>query len=453
MITPAVALAAEGTEIASADDVGNKPHVHMTVNYAFEAKRAAIRREWQRGNADPPATGAYPVVNDLLYKQNRHILTPRLAVGFFDIELAVGLPIILSDTREMSLDQSADPCIFPPSDNPTCVNRMNSSTMLDGILPAEGYDAEDPAANFPTDGTTVFRGIGRSGLDQIHLGLTWAALNQTRDDTKPTWTIGVELRWSIGKIMKFNRNSPGSQDGVSRGVHEFRAVTGLSKRTTWAEPFVYFWWQAPIGLRGDRPEDDDGSLFWDVGYGQETKLPQQEAGTIFGLEAWAFENAAQKQKLTIELQGRISAHFEGRNYSEAWELFAYAGDRMGNPGGPLILDRDPVADGIQEMSHPGVTDIENYLSGAARLGVRGQMGPHAKFGAAFEVAFDQGHIITFTDAGDDKNGNGQVDPGITDPNAVEINPIHKPIIDSVGRRYKVDDSLTFTFIVNGTLMF
>ncbi len=465
------ARGAEPTEIASVDDVGNKPHVELTVDYSYEAKRAAVRREWQRtavGNAPP---GIIPVVQDLLFQQNRHTITPRLAVGFYDFELSASLPIVLSDTRELSLDQSGDPCIFEPApvgQEPTCVNRQNSSTVRDvddanpgfgdALLPAEGYDAEDPLTNFPEDGKTVFRGVRRSGLDQLHIGLNWAATNQARDDTKPTWVLGVELRYAIGKIARFNRMNPGSEDGVSRGVHEFRAHTSFSKRSTWAEPYVSFWWMAPIGLRGDTPGDNDSSLFWNVGFGQERQMPQQQAGTIFGLEAWAWEDKRQNQHVTIQLEGSISAHFAGKGYSEMWEVFSYAGDAVNNPNGPLVLDPDPtngISPPMDSLSHPGVTEIENYLSGTARLGVRGQMGDHAKFGASFQVAFDQGHIITFTDAGNDINGSGTIDAcAVGDPvEECEVNPLHKPLIDTVGRRYIVDNSLTFGFFVHGTLMF
>lgn len=471
------ARAAEPTEIASVDDVGNKPHVQVTVDYSYEAKRAAVRREWQRTVVDSPP-GVIPVVQDLLFQQSRHTLTPRLAIGFYDIELAAALPIVLSDSRELSLDQSGDPCIFPPDPNPTCVDRQNSSTvrdiagapdsdgdgipgLSDGLLPAEGYDAGDPNTNFSPTGKTVFRGVNRSGLDQIHLGLNWAVTNQARDDTKPTWVVGIELRYSVGKIARFNRFNPTSQDGVSRGVHEFRAETSFSKRSTWAEPYVSLWWMAPTGLRGDTPGDNNSSQFWDVGFGLERKMPQQQAGTIFGLEAWAWENVPQKQKITIQLEGSVSAHFAGRGYSEMWEVFSYAGDAVNNPGGPLVLDSDPTDAGDNPLSHPGTTEIENYLSGAARLGVRGQLGEYAKFGASFQVAFDQGHMITFTDAGNDKNNTGTIEMCSTDTSvpkadrvaSCEVNPLHEPVIDTVGRRYIVDDSLTFGFFVNGTLMF
>jgi hypothetical protein len=362
--------------------------------------------------------------------------------------------------------------------DPTCIDRSNSTTLganlgpndalLPGADPADtqlGYDANDPNTNFALDSNTVFRGVDRAGLDQIHVGLAWAPMRQEQDDTKPTWVIGVEGRFSVGKIMKFNRFDPESEDGVSRGVHEVRAYTSLSRRTTWSEPFVTFWWQAPFAMRGTDPPDDttlgDGSLFWDVGFGQETMYPQQQAGTTFGFEAIPWEDVKQKQKLAIELQGRIEAHFEGRGYSEMWEIFSYAGDATNNPNGPLVVDRDPVAAGVQAMSHPGVTDIENYMTLGGRFGIRGWVGERAKFSATFAINWDQQHRISWTDAGDELPG---CDPGQTSgcetpndnvitPGTVEVNPLHKQTMDVVGRRYIVDENTTYVFLVSGTLMF
>ena len=83
-----------------------------------------------------------------------------------------------------------------------------ASTLIDGLLPGMsgavlGYDANDPDTNFSPDSNMVFRGVKRKGLDQLHIGLAWAPLNQAKDDTKPTWVIGTQVRWSIGKIMRF----------------------------------------------------------------------------------------------------------------------------------------------------------------------------------------------------------------------------------------------------------
>ena len=69
-----------------------------------------------------------------------------------------------------------------------------SSTIRDGLLTADGFDARDPGTPLPQSGDLVFRGRGRKGLDQLHFGLAVAPMNQRRDPTKPTWKLGGELR-------------------------------------------------------------------------------------------------------------------------------------------------------------------------------------------------------------------------------------------------------------------
>lgn len=448
------ARAAEETEIASAFDEGDPFDLFLGVTYGFESKRAAIKREFAGPLLGMP-DGPTPEVRDLLFRQSRHVLTPYAAVGLFtDLQLSVALPIVLLDTRRFSFDQRAEPCIFPGDPQmrtPTCIDARNSTTFLDGLLPASsdqiGFDAEDPTENFPVDSTTVFRGPDRKGLDQIHLGLAWAPMNQARDDTKPTWLLGATFQLSVGEIMRFDRQAPENETGVSRGVHEVKVYTSLSKRTSWSEPYVTFFWKTPLGFRGTDPDDPDDSLFWDVGFGQEALWPQQEAGTVFGFEAIPYDDPVDRQRISLELRGWLTAHFEGRGYSEMWEIFAFAGDARA--GGPLVLDRDPTMAGQQPLSHPGVTMIENYLTLGGRLGINARVGHAAKFSASFNVGWDQEHRISYTDAGEDSP-----DPDdVVSPGTTEVNPLHVPLIDVTGRRYLVDESLTYTFLVAGTILF
>lgn len=464
------AAAVEGTDIATALDEDNPFDLFLGIRYAFEARRAAIKREMSGAVLEDTPADAIPVVRDLLFSENRHTITPHVEIGIFhDLQLNVALPIIVNLTRSYELDQSADPCVFPGSNEPaTCIDRTNSSTLIDKLLPDGasgqlGYDADDPRTNFDLNSKTVFRSGGRKGLDQVNFGIAWAPMNQKRDDTKPTWVLQAEFRISIGKLMKFNRFDPGKEDGVSRGVHEFFAQTGVSKRTRWAEPFVFFWWLAPIGVRGDKPRDTDGSLFWKInGLGQASSHPQQRAGTNFGFEAIIYDKPESNERINLELGGRLEATFNGHGYSEMWEPFAYAGDVNDNPTGPLVIDLDPLSTTDSPASHPGVSYIENYMTFGARAGLNAQVGKNVKFGAAFDIARDQTHAISFTDAGNELPacGNGKSPPNcetpddnVVTPGTVEVDPLHVQLIDAVGRRYLVDETTVFSVTVSGTIMF
>lgn len=467
---PRAAAGNEYTDIASAFDTDNPFSIFAGVDYSFAAKRASIKRELSGPGHPEAPPDTIPIVKDLVFAEDRHIITPHLQLGIFhDVELRFSLPITLALNRSYDFDQRADPCTFPSMGGmATCVDRTNSSTLGDHILPDGtsgkiGYDANDPTTGFDLNSKTVFRSPGRSGLDQLHIGLSWAPMNQARDDTKPTWILGAEVRISVGQIMKLDAADPQSQTGVSTGVHEFRAQTSISKRTSWAEPFVMFWWQAPIGVRGDNARDPDSSLFWNVGFGQREHSPQQQAGTMFGFDATLWENPKEQQRINLGFVGTVMAHFAGLGYSEMWEIFACGGDPMCDPGAPLRIRLDPTDPSSPIVNHPGVTSIENYMSFAGRIGVNGQIGPHAKFSVAFDLGRDQSHAISYTDAGTVFPACGPMNPApncegppadnVVTPGTREVNPLHVQLIDVAGRRFIVDEATTYTVLVQGELLF
>lgn len=455
LATPGVAAAGEYTEIASALDDDDPFDLHVTLSYGFEGGSAAIKREFV-GHPSAMPGQAMPIVKDLVVKGSRHTITPTIRVGVMkDLELSLAIPYVIVDSYTLELDQRGD-CIFPGPGvaMSTCIDRTNSSTIIDGLLGPMGFDANDPTGPGFIDEAdpTIFRGTKRSGLDQIHLGVAWAPMNQARDSTKPTWKLGLQLRLAAGDVMRFDREDPSRHTGVSRGLHEIRLWTSVAKRVSWAEPFVELWWLAPFGKTSD-------SQFIEVGFGAEREGPQQHAGTRFGFEGIIYESRDAHQRVGLEFSTRLEAHFEGRAYSPMWEVFAYAGST--SFGGPLVLDADPEAPGVQNLSHPGVTNVENYLTFAGRLGLNARIGEKVDFGASFELLHDQQHYITFADAGVDlprcQNG-GNTDceaenNETVDPNTVEVNPYHKAVIDSTGHRYRVEEDTQFVVLVSGTILF
>lgn len=450
------AAAGPHLEIASAFDEGDKFDVYFRLDYGFDVRRSAIKREYA-GYPGTLPTDPLPLVKDLVFKSSRHTLTPSVEMGVFkDIALTLALPIVISDSRTLEFDQRASPCVFPGGGTPTCIDRTNSTTVQDGLLPPTGFDSNDPTGPGFTDTSdpTIFRGPNRAGLDQVHLGIIWAPMNQARDDTKPTWKLGVEGRFAIGSPMTFNRSNPGDASGVGRGVHEVKLWTSMAKRIGWAEPSFEAWWVAPFALKS-------GSAFEEIepAFGQVRTGPQQRAGTEFGFEAITWEKPEANQRVSLDFKARLEGMFEGRNYTDMWEVFQYAGDITG--AGPLILDEDPTTPGVQARSYPGVTNVENYIKFSGRFGVNAVLGDKVRFGATFEVMREQTHVITFADAGVDlpmcnstRTTNCEVGSNdVVDPNTVEVNPLHVDVIDLVGHRYRVAEAMDFIVGVHAKLLF
>jgi hypothetical protein len=425
--------------VASAADPGDPADLYLRLDYDYAIETASIWRERVGATTDPLAP--IPKTLDLEFKQFRHRLVPRLDLGVFtNTSLNVALPIVIAQQRELTLGAG--------------VPRDGSSTVLDGLLPAEGFDARDPGT--PLSGDLMFRGVSRSGVDQIHAGMTFALMNQDNDDTKPTWKLGGELRIPVGRVMRFNAADPSSETGVGRGIYEVRVATSVGRRYRRTEGWFELYWQAPVAekdssLLGLPAREQFGATSVRVG---------QQAGVAAGLEVYAVDDRATGNRISLDLGARMDAHFEGRAYTEMWEVFALAGDAT--RGGPLVLDADPIADDVQARSHPGVTNVENYLEMAGRAAIRAQLGRYVRFAAMVDLVWKTDHAITFADAGIDLPTCGAAgvsgacedeDNGVVNPGSQEVNPLHVPRIDLVGHRYLSESNFGFVIGVQGQVLF
>lgn len=413
-------------EDPSAPYASDSVDVITEIDYAYELDSSSLVRE-RVGipGADPNAP--LQTARDLRFRQFRHTITPRIEVGVFNNTfVTVALPIVIQQAREITLDDGVD--------------RGTSTAVTSGLISGAGFDSRDPGT--PTTGDLLFRGPTRHGLDQIHVGLGIAPMNQAQDPTKPTWKIGVEARLAIGKVMRFDPMAPEANKGVSEGMQELKIWTTFAKKLGWAEPWAEMHWLVPLTGKSS-------SLFDDPGFGATNWQKSPQAGIGMGVELYAVDKPADQTRVSLDLGGRADVHFEGREYTELWELFAFAGDSR-NPMNPLIIDSDPTRNDVQALSHPGITNIENYLETTARFALRAQIGPHVRFAVTGDLIWKTDHAITFTDAGIDRatDDNDLVNPG-TD----EVNPLHVSAIDLVGHRYRSENGFDVVLGVQGQVTF
>lgn len=397
---PAIAAATPlETRVATAFEKGNPIDLHLSLGFTTSSKSARIRRELQQLGV---SNDAIALVNDLAYSQTRNLMSLRAAVGFAPgVELHLELPFVLSDSRTVSFFQEGGP--------ESRVDARNSTSVRDGTLPASGEIPQGP---------------GRSGLETFNIGLKAAILEQRKDDTKPTWTAGVDFKIHFGETQAFDRRSPTANTKVGPGYHTIRFRTDTSRRLGPVEPF--------FGIFFDLPIASDKKAFPTAIGGQREDQPQMASGATFGLDARFLE----RPELLVggTLRARAEARFKGRGWSEMWEqLSCSSADIDADSQNGRLRPTCVLPDG-RTSPYAGTTDIENYGSFAADLEVWTVWKDLLRGAVGFGLNRDQAHFITYAGAGQDRNNNGQVE--LTDAN--EFNPQHRQVIDLVGRRYRVD---------------
>jgi hypothetical protein len=450
------AHAAEPTRVATAFEEGNQFDIHFGVAYDFNFKRAAVLREWNAGPGDT-STG---LVKDLLYRQQRHTVVPTMEIGLWhDLAIYATLPVVLADSRSYSFDQRPDDCVFGDSAEANCVNKANSTTIRDGIIPEGGFDATstaDPFGQYTGDSTElIFNGPVRRGLDQLHVGVKFGILSQRTRSHMPNWLFGLEGRFAVGRAMTFSRdiinNEPEGNARVGRRIHELGAWTALSRRYRFLDPYFTAYWMQSIRASGSLFEDHSN-----LG-AQNDIQPQSTAGMTFGSEIVPWEREAKGMKVAVYFAGSAILHYGGRGYSEIWELLADSPAMVGtndptqadscnrdlalqsaaaNPGSSSYLTEG----GNACNKFEGVTSLQDYGTFGFDGGLNLHLGKRARIQLGVKAATDTRHFVTFTSRGDaDATTGAGTDPERVDQGTVEVNPLRRDVVDTVGRRYAVDD--------------
>jgi hypothetical protein len=423
------ARAAEVTRvIAGAEGQSAVPDVSVAVSWLREDRTAVLERELQAA-----ATGGRTaLVRDLVYRQTRHLLALRADVGLFrDLGLYVSAPIVLADDRWLEFDRRADECDLLTGEgaagaSPLCVNETSSTLLRDGVLPAGpggeryGLDAEDERP-FERPSRRVFRGPTRRGLAYLGVGLQWAAMNQRRDATKPTWLLRVEPRFALGKEMGFDPAAPTANRGVNPGYHELHVATILSRRFSRFDPYLGGWFG--LALAGD-----------DSAYGRFPRgrkgfgSPQHQGGAEAGFEYVSYEDERRGHKLTVELRGTMEVRFFGLARSQLWEPLSGPGTCAATPATCRPeLDTDLDGDGKPEP-YPGITRSPSYGVFGGAGGLNATVARVFRLRALVGVSAEQNRFLS-----DGRSG-------------VEI-------VDAPGRRYRVEDARSWSLYLEGAAVF
>lgn len=471
------------------DDNGDPFDVQVSLGFTYLSKRARILRESSLFAPGPGGggltTGGFTAktMNVGRYIETTSKLTPQLDLGIYkDLALYLRIPIILVNSRKIN-------------------STNDSASAVAEVLRAGPGE--------PTLFDLPFKSPNRSGVEYVAVGLNWGIFNQARDQTKPTWVIGGEGRISAGKPMRactenpragqvkcahegdINRN--GSRDGASSAgsnapsdLLESNEVSGdekkgvatgyaglelhtlMSKRLKYIEPYGGFsaLVQVKQGTSGFEQTSLDGAL---------VNHPPHVGTVLVGMMIHPWENREAFGRFTIDLRFQGEYHSEGRDYSELFDALGssdvpsvrnprwerYTRNNACDPNADPNCPSSVVDETSKKSYFTGLSVVEPYGSYRAAGSLTWRAAEFVKIQAGLGLRFDQAHGISHDqpcnpDFDNDPYAAGPChsETGAVPPPPTGIpNPAYRPTINAVGRRFYVDESITYEVFASGIVMF
>lgn len=465
---------AEVVSVVDAFDGRDNFDLHFSLGFQQTWKSAEITRE-THNTTNQFSSGLYTAstlkVAD--YSEVTSRLNTRADIGLYqDLALVVRMPVILSNDRK--LEGAADP------------------------LAVQGLPGESLFS-------VPFNSPTRSGIEYIALGLEFNLMNQWRDHTKPTWKVGIEGRFNVSEPMhacnddaEIKCADPGDLDrdgrsdssgsgiplesenfsggrppGVSRGTTGLAFHTYMSKRIKYVEPYA--------GIEGLIEFQNSSS---DIGrtdvQGALVNHPPLSGTLVMGVAVLPWEAREKYQRIELDFRFEGTYRSEGRDYSELFDALGSSEARsLRDPKfSKFQANTDPDPDVVKEtpsvvnensskIYNTGITDVQQHGIYTLKGGATWMLGEYIKFSGGAGLTFVQGHLITFDQPcnPDFKNELGEAGPcrGESTDKSTDTssgfrvtgipNANYREVINTPGRRFKVDSSTVFDLWLNATVMF
>jgi len=415
---PFVATAADVTRVASSFEDEDPFGMFIDVGIEHSQRRTKIVRE-----ALPTTTsGTRQYQGELWYRSYDTRLNLDVAFGIAqDVELSFGLPIVLLQDESWAFVSGTNP------GNSTITNNFVRNNCGGSGAPCS-LTTPEPLFNVPANG---FFETFRGGLGNARFGFAWSIFNQRKDETKPTWTVGLDYEAPTAKLLDPSFVTSKEDRGpVGDRVHKYTVSTALSRQIGLAEPYFRMHYTIPVRGPGawtncnNRNVDPQnlghpqncGATGWDR---KETGIQAPHvAGVMFGSEFQVLDTPTRKFKLDLRAMSNYVS--EGRYYNE-----------LSGPLRKLLATGDYIQIGGQFALTAQLSDF---------LSVRG----------SGMYLYNTDHVLTDEKIGRDVDGNGSVD--IT-TNPSELNPNFDYRTDFVSRRFLATESKDFRLDVSATLRF
>lgn len=335
------ARAAEITHVATAAEPDKAVEIDLSVGFQRTQKRERITREM------PDATaGVLGGVTDrtmLRYTEVSNAIVPRAAIGLYnDLELHFQWPYVLSDDVSWRYGQIGGVPVNDPASEayPYTPDR-------NGISPSGTPCPAAPCPIFPVPGT-VYHG-GRMG--DLQAGVAWAVFSDKKDDTKPTWVVGLDMTFPTAERYDpaQGRDVANPQDWLSpydvaakrapigHKAWAFDLYTALSKRMGAIDPYFKAHVTAMRKSASTYSNCEHAADVQEAANGSNTQTAQMAAwadanckaqgdsagaqlpfvtGIVFGTEIVPYEDKVENQKVTLDLRLLADYTSSARWYNE-----------------------------------------------------------------------------------------------------------------------------------------
>lgn len=315
-------------------------------------------------------------------------LTYNQVVQQLDMSLALGL------YRDLELQFSL----------PYTFQKTSRYTYSNGVSEENSTVTRDPFVGGPL--FAVPYQTYQRGIDRLDISIAYNPFNDQRDDTKPTWLLRLTYGAPIGPAFKpqsGNADEVASLNGlnaqnpapIGEKAHRLTFETALSKRFASIEPYGGFNYTIPFAAAGSA-----------TGF-----QPSQTFTALLGAEFIPWEAGRLKER-RVSFDIRLFSNYitAGRIYSELTNplLKLTAADQHAALGGHLAILIQPI----------------RYL----------------RINAGISVNYATPHTLTNESVGSDKNQDGVVN--LSDPK--ERNTLYNSAYDSVGHRFRAEDTVTYS---------
>jgi hypothetical protein len=409
----AAAQAAEVTRVASSFETARPFELYLDVGLERRQESGTIAREWY--DASGPRD-----FKTLDYSRLDTLLAFNAHIGVFrGLEFHFGVPVVFQQDRTYSL---------LPSGTQTLSSECGDATGAGCAMPGNGTGA---LVDVPASGARSFH----SGIGDLTFGFGWAVSRQSKDETRPNWTLRVDYTAPTASLNNPTvTTSARARGNIGERVHRLALSTALSRRFGLVEPTFEMGYVAPVlsaSIYSNCDNVTSGQLgrAENCGVGPWTRdatgtQPSHTVGGALGVEFHVFERPERSQRVVLSGSGFANYFSASRSFNALSPLF-----------GKLLRS--------SAFGQAGV-----------RLQFLGQAGDflQIRVSAAFSALSDR--WLSSEEPGVDIDGNGQIDfESTASAGAQEVNPNFDQRIDRAGRRFRMLGNAAFDLNLTATFRF